>query len=102
MFEKIYDFADYDPLVFGEETDYKNSSRARIIERNHTLITDKDALKKLIRYNGFPYDPISENYPDRSISARYDLLHHVTHKMYPILYGGIDAKVVDAADVKKL
>uniref|UniRef100_UPI00398EC610 putative phospholipase B-like 2 n=1 Tax=Pristiophorus japonicus TaxID=55135 RepID=UPI00398EC610 len=105
-FEEIFNASGKPALVkeFGDWFSYTKSPRALIFRRNQTLVTDMDSMIKLMRYNNFKNDPLSEcqqcdpkHNGENSISARSDL--NPANGTYPFSalglrsHGGTDMKV---------
>ncbi|XP_067861820.1 putative phospholipase B-like 2 [Heptranchias perlo] len=105
-FDEIFNASGIPALVeeYGDWFSYNKSPRALIFRRNQTLVTDMNSMIKLMRYNNFMYDPLSEcqqcdpkSNGENSISARSDL--NPANGTYPFSalglrsHGGTDMKV---------
>ena len=75
--------------------DYDTCARAKIFRREQSKVKDIDSYKKLIRYNDYLHDEFSEEEPNYSIAARYDLkVENAT------CYGATDAKFASINEIK--
>ncbi|XP_043861009.1 putative phospholipase B-like 2 [Dromiciops gliroides] len=105
-FESVFNASGMPDLVkqYGDWFSYKNSPRARIFERNQSLVHDMDSMIRLMRFNNFPHDPLSRcddcnpmQNGENAISARSDLNPANGTYPFPALsqrsHGGIDMKV---------
>ncbi|XP_078410184.1 putative phospholipase B-like 2 [Cetorhinus maximus] len=105
-FEEIFNASGKQVLVkeYGDWFSYNKTPRAQIFRRNQTLVQDMDSMIKLMRYNNFKNDPLSEceqcnpkRNGENSISARSDL--NPANGTYPFSalglrsHGGTDMKV---------
>ncbi|XP_067911223.1 putative phospholipase B-like 2 isoform X2 [Heterodontus francisci] len=105
-FEEIFNANGRRALVeeFGDWFSYNKTPRALIFHRNQSLVTDMDSMIKLMRYNNFMNDPLSEcqlcnpkSNGENAISARSDL--NPANGTYPFSalglrsHGGTDMKV---------
>ncbi|XP_072352395.1 putative phospholipase B-like 2 isoform X1 [Scyliorhinus torazame] len=105
-FEEIFNASGKQILVqeYGDWFSYNKTPRAQIFRRNQTLVTDMESMVKLMRYNNFKNDPLSEcgqcnpkRNGENSISARSDL--NPANGTYPFSalgqrsHGGTDMKV---------
>ncbi|ETE62980.1 putative phospholipase B-like 2, partial [Ophiophagus hannah] len=105
-FQDIFNTSGLPALVqkYGDWFTYEKTPRAQIFRRNQTLIRDMDSMIRLMRFNNFPQDPLSQcqgcNPPqngENAIAARSDL--NPANGTYPFgaLYqrrhGGTDMKV---------
>ncbi|XP_072443457.1 putative phospholipase B-like 2 [Chiloscyllium punctatum] len=105
-FEEIFNASGKAALVkeFGDWFSYNKTPRALIFHRNQTLVTDMYSMIKLMRYNNFENDPLSECKKcnpkcngENAISARSDL--NPANGTYPFSalgqrsHGGTDMKV---------
>jgi hypothetical protein len=75
---------------YGDHYSYENSTRAKIFARDHHTVQTYDDMKRMIRYNGYAYDPLSNGDPYDTICSRKDLR---TGSLKAGTNGGIDAKV---------
>ena len=75
--------------------DYDTCARAKIFRREQSKVKDILSYKKLIRYNDYLNDEFSEEKPNLSIAARYDLnIDNAT------CYGATDAKFASINEIK--
>eukprot|EP00668_Euglena_longa_P003718 GGOE01004364.1.p1 GENE.GGOE01004364.1~~GGOE01004364.1.p1 ORF type:complete len:600 (+),score=169.97 GGOE01004364.1:147-1802(+) len=81
--------AEYIDSNFNPSWLYHNCSRARIFQRDAPKVETLAQLKRLIRYNNFRVDPLSQGMASHAIAARYDLLDGDD----ATLEGATDAKV---------
>ena len=75
--------------------DYNTCARAIIFRRDHSLVTDLNDIKTLLRYNDYKNDIDSKNNPSLAISQRKDL-----DESNPQCIGGLDSKVLKISDIK--
>ena len=92
-------FHKYHLMPNGEEYSYFHCSRARIFAREHRKVRDMASYKRLLRYNRFETDPLSEGDGCNAVSARCDL--NTNPKTFA-LDGGIDAKATSTAMARRL
>jgi hypothetical protein len=61
-FENVYNISGYGYTAqkIGPLYDYKNTARANIFRRDHSKVTDLKSMYKLMRYNDFRNDPLSQ------------------------------------------
>ena len=97
---------------YGDWFSYKNTPRALIFKINHTSITDINSMTKLMRYNNYKEDPLSQCDCDppysaeNGISARCDL--NPKNGTYPFAalghrsHGATDMKLTSFKQVLKL
>lgn len=105
-FEEVFNASGGPDLVkkYGSWFSYNENPRAQIFSRNQTQVTDMDSMVRLMRYNNFRNDPLSEcegcdppHNGENSISARSDL--NPANGTYPFgalrqrPHGGTDMKV---------
>jgi hypothetical protein len=57
----------------AEGLSYQAAPRSKIFRRDAGAVTDLASLKHLMRYNGFPNDPLSGGSPFGAICSRGDL-----------------------------
>ena len=75
--------------------DYDTCARAKIFRREQSKVKDILSYKKIIRYNDYLHDEFSEEKPNLSIAARYDLnVDNAT------CYGATDAKFASINEIK--
>uniref|UniRef100_A0A8D2JJS9 Phospholipase B-like n=1 Tax=Sciurus vulgaris TaxID=55149 RepID=A0A8D2JJS9_SCIVU len=114
-FETVFNASGLQALVaqYGDWFSYDKNPRARIFQRNHSLVRDVDSMIRLMRYNDFLHDPLSlckacspQPNGENAISARSDL--NPANGSYPFqalrqrLHGGIDVKVTSLSLAKVL
>eukprot|EP00066_Takifugu_rubripes_P008684 XP_003975045.1 PREDICTED: putative phospholipase B-like 2 [Takifugu rubripes] len=102
----VFNASGYNELVenFGSWFSLDHNPRAQIFRRNQTTVTDVDSMIRLMRYNNFKEDPLSQcegcDPPangENAISARSDL--NPTNGTYPFgalrqrQHGGTDMKL---------
>ena len=75
--------------------DYDSCARAKIFRREQTKVKDIASYKNLIRFNDYKFDEFSEENPNLSIAARYDL-----NTKSPSCYGATDAKFASINEIK--
>jgi hypothetical protein len=75
-----------------EENSFRNCSRHNIFKREQRGVASVIAHRRVLRYNRFKTDPLSEGDPLHAIASRQDLTAPL-----PILYGALDAKVTSAS-----
>uniref|UniRef100_A0AAR2JFJ5 Phospholipase B-like n=1 Tax=Pygocentrus nattereri TaxID=42514 RepID=A0AAR2JFJ5_PYGNA len=105
-FEEVFNASGGEDLVkkYGSWFSYSENPRAQIFRRNQTLVTDMESMVRLMRYNNFKNDPLSEcegcdppHNGENAISARSDL--NPANGTYPFgalrqrPHGGTDMKV---------
>ncbi|XP_066467223.1 LOW QUALITY PROTEIN: putative phospholipase B-like 2 [Tiliqua scincoides] len=105
-FRQIFNASGLPQLVqkYGDWFTYDKNPRAEIFRRNQTLVQDMDSMIRLMRYNNFPKDPLSQcqrcdppQNGENAISARSDL--NPANGTYPFgalrqrPHGGTDMKV---------
>ena len=57
----------------ASQMDYDTCTRANIFRRDQGKVVDIESLKRMIRYNNYTSDPLTNGDPTASISARGDL-----------------------------
>lgn len=81
-FKTVYNMSGNGALVdkYGDWFTYEKTPRALIFQRDHSSVTDKDSMVRLMRYNDYQNDPLSgcdQCQPpyssENTISARNDL-----------------------------
>jgi hypothetical protein len=77
-----------------DKIDYSTCARANIFRRDQGNVTDLEAYKSLLRYNGWQTDPLSKGKPNMSIACRADLA------VDPQCRGAIDGKAASIHDIK--
>jgi len=70
----------------GNEYSYDNCARAKIFKRNASNVSSFAEYQRLMKYNDFQHDPLSQDNPDWTIMARSDL------SPTPSTFGAIDSK----------
>jgi len=97
---------------FGDWFTYDKNPRALIFRRDHSKVIDAESLMKLMRYNDYTHDPLSQckcsppYSAENAISARCDL--NPVNGSYPFgalghrSHGGLDAKLTTSTMVKSL
>ena len=75
--------------------DYDSCARAKIFRREQTKVKDIASYKNLIRFNDYKVDEFSEENPNLSIAARYDL-----NTKSPSCYGATDTKFASINEIK--
>lgn len=84
---------------FGDRYSYQLYARAKIFRRDAGGVHDRDAMKRIMRYNDWQHDPYSLGDPENAIASRADL----DAKGRKCCVGGnIDAKLAGRADVRAL
>jgi len=63
-------------------------ARAKIFARDHNKVVDMQSMRRIMRYNDFEHDPISQGNPAWAISSRHDL-----SKSNPGAFGATDCKI---------
>jgi hypothetical protein len=96
--QEIFDLAGYPQLVakYGSEFTYSNCTRAKMFARDAPKTTSIEDVKRVIRYNDWKNDPLSQGNPALSISSRYDLVPSSQEsklRMHAAAFGAIDGKV---------
>jgi hypothetical protein len=87
---------------YGDWFTYDKTPRALIFKRDHTLVKDLDSMIKLMRYNDFQHDPLSQcnctppYSSENAIAARSDL--NPINGTYP--FGALGHRQHGATDVK--
>jgi len=113
-FKDIFNASGIPALVakYGDWFTYERTPRALIFHRDHTSVTDARSMLKLMRYNDYTHDPLSQcnctppYSAENAISARSDL--NPIDGTYPFgalghrSHGGIDSKVTDSEMFKSL
>ncbi|MBN3300033.1 PLBL2 phospholipase, partial [Amia calva] len=109
-FEQVFNISGCPALVqkYGDWFSFDMNPRAQIFRRNHSLVVDLDSMVRLMRYNNFKEDPLSQcqgcdplNNGENAISARSDL--NPANGTYPFgaltqrSHGGTDMKVTSFA-----
>ncbi|RYG58459.1 hypothetical protein EON64_21300, partial [archaeon] len=74
--------------TYGDQYSYANCSRAQIFARDESKVQSLEGMQRMIRFNDYLNDPVSQKNPAYAISSRYDLRTGSTKS-----YGGVDAKV---------
>ncbi|KAJ5080242.1 phospholipase b-related [Anaeramoeba ignava] len=98
-FPEIFDLAGYPELVqqYGSWFDFNEHPRAKIFARDQGKVTDMSTMQHLMRYNGYPNDPLCDDCPGNAISSRKDLIDPNKPPINPYLlascFGGEDAKI---------
>jgi hypothetical protein len=75
-----------------EENSFRNCSRHNIFKREQRGVASAIAHRRVLRYNRYKTDPLSEGDPLHAVASRQDLTAPL-----PILYGALDAKVTSAS-----
>uniref|UniRef100_A0A8D0CEX0 Phospholipase B-like n=1 Tax=Salvator merianae TaxID=96440 RepID=A0A8D0CEX0_SALMN len=112
-FEEIFNASGLPLLVqkYGDWFTYDKNPRSQIFRRNQTLVRDVHTMIRLMRYNNFPKDPLSQcrgcdppQNGENSIAARSDL--NPANGTYPFgalrqrPHGGTDMKVTSSEMAK--
>uniref|UniRef100_A0ABK0LJF5 Phospholipase B-like n=1 Tax=Rattus norvegicus TaxID=10116 RepID=A0ABK0LJF5_RAT len=112
-FESVFNASGLQALVaqYGDWFSYTRNPRAKIFQRDQSLVEDVDTMVRLMRYNDFLHDPLSlceacspKPNAENAISARSDL--NPANGSYPFqalrqrAHGGIDVKVTSVALAK--
>jgi len=74
----------------GTAWSYDLAPRARIFRRDGNNANNLTSIAKLMRYNDYLNDPLSDGYPGWAIMSRFDL-----NVSDPQAFGGIDTKIAD-------
>lgn len=82
--------------TYGDEYSYEKCTRAQIFQRNQSMIQSFDAMKRMLRYNNYLNDPLSQDNAALAISSRYDL-----RSSNPLAYGGVDTKATSYSRMMK-
>jgi len=95
----IYNISGYPEYFkqYGNEWSYSYCARANIFRRDHDKVHDMPTFKRMMRYNQWQTDPLSEQDACKGISARCDLNPPWavdTLNTYSA-FGGIDSKVTN-------
>lgn len=69
---------------------HANCTRAKIFQRDAPQVNSLDDLKRIMRYNNWREDPLSNQHASHAVASRYDL--EVESQLFA-LDGAIDAKV---------
>uniref|UniRef100_A0A8C2VV43 Phospholipase B-like n=1 Tax=Chinchilla lanigera TaxID=34839 RepID=A0A8C2VV43_CHILA len=114
-FESVFNASGLPALVaqYGDWFSYSKSPRAQIFLRNQSLVHDVDSMVRLMRYNDYLHDPLSQCEAcspqpngENAISARSDLNPANGSYPFPALrqrsHGGIDVKVTSMSLAKAL
>ncbi|XP_004635999.1 putative phospholipase B-like 2 [Octodon degus] len=114
-FESVFNASGLQALVdqYGDWFSYSKSPRAQIFLRNQSLVHDVDSMVRLMRYNDYLHDPLSQCEAcspqpngENAISARSDLNPANGSYPFPALrqrsHGGIDVKVTSMSLAKAL
>lgn len=114
-FETVFNHSGLPILVerYGDWFSYHKSPRAQIFRRDHVKVHDVNSMMRLLRYNDYLHDPLSQcrlcqPHPnaENAISARSDL--NPANGSYPFQalqqrsHGGIDAKVTNVSLARAL
>ncbi|GAB1290098.1 Putative phospholipase B-like 2 [Apodemus speciosus] len=114
-FESVFNASGLPALVaqYGDWFSYAKNPRAKIFQRDQSLVEDMDSMVRLMRYNDFLHDPLSlceacspKPNAENAISARSDL--NPANGSYPFQalrqrpHGGIDVKVTSSALAKDM
>jgi len=107
----IYNISGYPEYFeqFGNDYSYTDCARAQIFRRDQDVVSDMDDMRRIMRYNQYQVDPLSEQDAGKglllqttAISARGDL--NVPWLQQPYVpygaFGGIDSKITEASMVK--
>ncbi|DAZ99424.1 TPA: LOW QUALITY PROTEIN: hypothetical protein N0F65_004057, partial [Lagenidium giganteum] len=83
----------------SESWTHQNCTRARIFARDVPSVQSMDDFKKIMRYNNWRSDPLSQRHASHAVASRYDL------ELDPDLRsldGAIDAKVTSLGQAQQL
>lgn len=99
-FKSIREKSGYDEILrkrpeLKSAIDYEECTRARIFRRDQSKVDGIETFKKLMRYNNYKHDPLSEMNPWEGIAARGDL-----SLSNPVCRGATDAKIASIHDIK--
>jgi len=96
-FENIYNMSDFAPYAekYGTVFSYMNNPRAEIFRRDANKVEHIGHMQKMMRYNDWENDKLSQGNAGNAISSRYDLCEK--HIKNPYISrsaeGAIDSKV---------
>ncbi|KAJ6239801.1 phospholipase b-related [Anaeramoeba flamelloides] len=77
---------------FGpDDYSWSDCARAKIFNRNQSLVTDIKSTQRIMRLNDYLHDPLSKKNPEYAIADRSDLADQ------PFIMGGIDTKVISSS-----
>lgn len=79
--------------TYGDHYSYEKCPRAQIYSRDAPKVNDFTQMQRILRYNDFANDPLSQNEPANAIASRYDLRSMNTTGSNPKSYGAVDAKL---------
>jgi len=102
--DEVYNICGYPEAVSVDEhaafwSDRDKCGRANIFRRNHTMISDLEGMKAIMRYNDYLHDPLSKDPlfgidPGAAPAARYDLRPGPTPK--GLAFGEMDTKITSS------
>jgi hypothetical protein len=97
-FKEIFDRMGY-PLVVesNKEESWSECSRARIFRRDANKVQSMEDMQRMMQYNDYQNDPISEKNPCNSIAARCDLTNSGN---IGDCSGALDAKITNSEFMK--
>ena len=75
--------------------DYESCSRARIFKRDQNKVKTSNDFKKIMRYNNYKFDNLSNGIPSLSLACRYDLIGG----NYSACFGATDVKFVSVKEL---
>jgi len=99
FFERIYNESGFTTAikVFGDWLTYDMSPRSQIFRRDANQVTTAVEFQRMLRYNDWQKDPLSDGNPGNQISSRFDLVSKDANITNPYLvrapFGGVDSKM---------
>jgi len=99
----IYNISLYPQYLakYGDDYSWSECARAKIFRRDQGGVSDMDDMRRIMRYNEYQTDPLSQHDAGKAISARGDL--NVPWLSQPYVpygaFGGIDSKITEASMV---
>ena len=79
----------------SENIEYTQCSRAKIFKRDQENIKSLEDFKKMMRYNNYKEDNLSNSNPTETIACRQDLLDNQSKACF----GAIDSKIISVKEV---
>eukprot|EP01113_Clastostelium_recurvatum_P013539 TRINITY_DN1719_c0_g1_i2.p1 TRINITY_DN1719_c0_g1~~TRINITY_DN1719_c0_g1_i2.p1 ORF type:complete len:584 (+),score=142.12 TRINITY_DN1719_c0_g1_i2:60-1754(+) len=83
---------------YGPLFSYQNNPRARIFRRDANNVAGVHSMQKMMRYNDWLNDPLSDDNPGNAISSRFDLVNAPNPNPFLVqgAFGGVDSKMTSA------
>ena len=92
-----YEKLESDPSM-RETYDYYSCARANIFRRDNGKVSDMESFKKMLRYNDYVNDVLSNGNPSSTIASRRDLL--IKEGSIRACFGAIDVKAASINEIK--